>query len=239
MGLMLHAGAIPVDYAGLREFATPAPTATHFPVPHHSVVDYVKHSLTFFGHEVVQEDYGVTPEGDRFFGVLSLKSPYGDYTDMVGLRNSHDKSFPVGVSFGSRVFCCDNMAFTGEHVIRRRHTPKIKRELPGLIAEIIEPLADARKYIALTYDRFKATELDQRNADHLVMDMYRKEVINLTRIADVVNAYEDQAQDWGGNTCWRMFNAATFALTGKVAENPKATGVLHDIIDGTCTRLTA
>lgn len=235
--LMLHAGAVPVDYAGLREFATPVPTATHFPIPHFSVVDYVKLSLSFFGHEVVQEDYGVTPDGDKFFGVLSLKSPYGDYTDMVGLRNSHDKSFPVGVSFGSRVFCCDNLAFTGEHVIKRRHTPKIKRELPGLIAEIIEPLGIARLATAQTYDRFKATDIDQRTADHLVMDMYRKDVINLTRIADVVNAYEDEAQDWGGKTAWRMFNAATFALTGKVADNPKATGVLHDIIDSTCLRL--
>jgi hypothetical protein len=241
MGLMLHAGAVPVDYAGLREYATPAPTSTHFPIPHFSVVDYVKHSLTFFGHEVVQEDYGVTPDGHKFFGVLSLRSPYGDYTDMVGLRNSHDKSFPVGVSFGSRVFCCDNMAFTGEHVIKRRHTPKIKRELPGLIAEIIEPLAFARLAIAQTYDRFKATELDDRNADHLVMDMYRKDIINVTRIADVVRAYDDPPQDfdWGGKTCWRMFNAATYALTGKVAENPKATGVLHDIIDSTCVRLAA
>lgn len=239
MGLMLHAGAVPVDYAGLREFATPAPTATHFPIAHHSVVDYIKHSLTFFGHEVVQEDYGVMPDGSKFFGVISLKSPYGDYTDMVGLRNSHDKSFPVGVSFGTRVFTCDNLAFTGEHVIKRRHTPNLKRMLPGLIAEIIEPLDMARHAIAQAFDRFKGTALDQRTADHLVMDMYRKDVINLTRIADVVRAYEEPPHDWGGKTCWRMFNAATYALTGRVAENPKGTGVLHDIIDGTCTRLAA
>jgi hypothetical protein len=239
MGLCLHAGATPVDYAGLREFATPVPTASHYPVPHHTVVDYVKHSLTFFGHEIVGEDYGVTPDGDKFFGVITLRSEYGDYTDTVGLRNSHDKSFPVSVSFGSRVFVCDNLAFVGEHVIKRRHTPKIKRELPGLIAEIIEPLAMARKAIALTYDRFKATELDERNADHLIMSMYRNDVLNVTRIADVVRAYDEPPHDWGNKTAWRMFNAATFALSGKVVENPKGTGVLHDIVDSTCVRLAA
>jgi len=237
MGLMLHAGATPVDYAGLREFATPAPTDTHYPIPHFSVVDYVKLSLSFFGHEVVQEDYGITEDGSRFFGVLSLKSPYGDYCDQVGLRNSHDKSFPVGVSFGSRVFTCDNLAFTGEHVIRRRHTPKIKRELPGLIAEIIEPLAEARKRTALTYDRFKATELDERNADNLIMTMFRKDIIGVTRIGDVARAYDEPPHDWGDKTAWRMFNAATYALTGRVVENPKTTGLLHDVIEGTCTRL--
>jgi hypothetical protein len=202
-------------------------------------VDYVKHSLTFFGHEVVGEDYGVTPTGDRFFGVLSLRSEHGDYTDMVGLRNSHDKSFPVGVSFGSRVFCCDNMAFTGEHVIKRRHTPKIKRELPGLIAEIIEPLADQRRQQTVRFDRYKALPLPDQLMNHGIMEMFRKGVINLTRIGDVVDAYDRPPHDWGDHSPWRLFNACTFALTGKVAENPQGTKVLHDIIDGVCERIAA
>ncbi len=104
MSLMLHAGAEPVDYAGLRELPIPEATPTHVPIAHHSVVDMVKYSLGFFGHDLVEEHYGVTPDGNRFFGVLTLRSPYGDYTDMVGLRNSHDKKFPIGIAIGSRVF---------------------------------------------------------------------------------------------------------------------------------------
>lgn len=237
MTLMLHSGAVPVGYAGLREFATPAPTATHFPVPHFSVVDYVKHSLTFFGHEVVEEDYGITEDGHKFFGVLSLKSPYGDYCDQVGLRNSHDKSFPVSISFGSRCFVCDNLAFIGENVIKRRHTPKIKRELPGLIAEIIEPLGVQRKQLADMYERFKGTPLVLDQVDAAIIKMYREGVINVTKIPDVISAYEEPPHDWGNETAWRLFNAGTFTLTGRVAENPKATGKLHDIIDGVCTVL--
>ncbi len=85
----------------------------------------VKYSLGFYGHEIIREDYGVTPDGARFFGVLSLKSEYGDYSDTVGLRNSHDKRFPIGISFGSRVFVCDNLAFSGDRVIRRKHTRRM------------------------------------------------------------------------------------------------------------------
>lgn len=239
MGLMLHAGATPVDYAGLREYATPAPTASHFPIPHFSVVDYVKHSLTFFGHEIEAEDYGITEDGQKFFGVLSLRSPYGDYCDQVGLRNSHDKSFPVAISFGSRVFVCDNLAFNGDNVIKRRHTPKMKRELPGLIAEIIEPLGEQRKRQALTFDRYKGTPLQLDHVDAAIIKMYREGVINVTKIADVINAYDHPPHDWGGETAWRLFNAGTFALTGRVADNPKGTAKLHEIIDGTCERLAA
>jgi hypothetical protein len=80
----------------------------------------------------------------RATSAFSRCSPYGDYTDTVGLRNSHDKSFPIGIAFGSRVFVCDNLAFIGDHVIRRKHTVKAKRELPGLVTEIVQPLQAQR-----------------------------------------------------------------------------------------------
>lgn len=103
MTLMLHAGAVPATYEQLAALPMPAATETHVPIAHSAVVDMAKYSLGFFGHEIVSEDYGITQDGNRFFGVLSLRSEYGDYTDTVGLRNSHDKHFPIGISFGSRV----------------------------------------------------------------------------------------------------------------------------------------
>ncbi|MGX7894393.1 DUF932 domain-containing protein [Tsuneonella sp. HG222] len=234
MGLMLHAGAEPVPYGELRHLPIPAATATHVPIAHQAVVDMVKYSLGFFGHEVVEEDYGVTPDGARFFGLLSLRSQYGDYTDTVGLRNSHDKKFPIGISFGSRVFVCDNLAFAGDHVIRRKHTANAKRDLPGLVAEVVEPLRDQRLLQAQVFDGYRRRRLEVHEVDAAIMQLYRREVINVTRIADVLEAYEKPPHDWGGETAWRLFNATTFALAGKVAENPASTRALHDVIDGYC-----
>lgn len=239
MTLMLHAGAEPVDYATMRQLPVPIATDTHVPIPHHAVVDMVKYSLGYFGHEVVAEDYGITPDGARFFGVLSLKSEYGDYTDTVGLRNSHDKRFPIGISFGSRVFVCDNLAFAGDHVIKRKHTANAKRDLPGLVAEVVEPLQVQRQEQARHFEAYRQTALDEIEVDHVIMQLYRTGVINVTRIADVLDAYQTPPHDWGDETAWRLFNAVTFALNGKVAENPAATRGLHTIIDGYCEdRLT-
>ena len=47
---------------------------------HAAVVDMVKYSLGFYGHEIVEETYDITPDGARFFGVLSLRGEYGAYT---------------------------------------------------------------------------------------------------------------------------------------------------------------
>lgn len=36
------------------------------------------------------------------------------------------------------------------------------------------------------------------------------------------------------HSAWRLFNATTYAITGRVAENPAVTKQLHRIIDGVC-----
>src|SRR5229473_964610 len=133
MTLMIHAGANALTYDDLRAVQTPLGTDTHVPVAHHEIVKLVRYTLGFFGHEVVEESHAVTPDGGRYFGLMSLKSPYYDYVDTLGLRNSHDKSFPIGIAFGSRVFVCDNLAFIGDQVIRRKHTVKAKREFAPIL----------------------------------------------------------------------------------------------------------
>jgi hypothetical protein len=94
MTLMLHAGATPVSYDDLRSVVTPLGTDTHVPIAHHELVQLVRYTLGFFGHDIVQEDHAITPDGSRYFGLMSLRSPYGDYCDTLGLRNSHDNLFP-------------------------------------------------------------------------------------------------------------------------------------------------
>jgi len=53
MTLILHHGGTDIDYAALRELETPAPTASHVPIPHFRVVDLVKTALGMYGHEVI------------------------------------------------------------------------------------------------------------------------------------------------------------------------------------------
>jgi hypothetical protein len=240
MALMLHCGANPIDYPALRDIVTPDPTPSHVPIPHHRLVDMVRHTLGFYGHEVVSEQHGVTEDGMRYFGVMMLKSTYGGYEDAVALRNSHDKKFPVGIGFGGHVFCCDNMSLMADHVIRRKHTANAKRDLPGLIAEVVEPLADARDRQQRAFNIYRATELAPELADHAIMELYRNGVINLQRIGDVDREWQEpsfEEMEEGGPTAWRLFNAVTFVLNGRILGEPRSTQELHRIIDGVCVHV--
>jgi len=239
MTLMLHRGAQDVDYDGLRRLETPAPTQSHVPIPHFRVVDLVRSTVGMYGHQIVGEHHGVTEDGARYFGLLSLRSTYTGYEDTVGLRNSHDKSFPIGVAFGSRVFVCDNLAFIADHVVKRRHTANLKRDLPGLVTELIEPLALHREAQAKTFERYRGTLLTDQQADHAILGMYRTGVINVQRIPEVLKEWDEPSFEVFKDTrsAWRLFNAATLALNGKVVENAAVTPRLHKIIDGVCERL--
>ncbi|MCR2833492.1 DUF945 domain-containing protein [Parerythrobacter lacustris] len=234
MTLMLHAGAEPVDYGDLAALPIPEATQTHVPIAHQAVVDMVKYSLGFYGHQIVEEHFGVTPDGMRFFGVLSLLSEDGDYCDSVGLRNSHDKRFPIGISFGSRVFVCDNLAFAGDHVIRRKHTKNAKFALPSLVAEVVEPLHQHRAAQADTFLMYRRSPLSAKQADHAILRLFRENVINVQRIDDVLRAYENPPHDWGDATAYRLFNAVTHSLAGRIMETPSITAKLHAVIDDIC-----
>lgn len=236
MTLMLHAGAEPIAASHLPQLETPEATKSHVPIPHHRVVDLVKFTLAHYGHEVTEEHYGVTPDHMRFFGLLSLKSKYGPYEDTVGLRNSHDKKFPVGISFGSRVFVCDNLAFIGDSTVMRRHTANAKRDLPGMVMQVIEPLAEQREAQHKCFKRYEATPLTDAQADHAIMTMFREKIINVQRIAAVADKWDNPDMfNWGDRTAYRLFNAATHALEGRVTENPETTAKLHRVMDGVCT----
>jgi hypothetical protein len=237
--LMLHRGAHEIDYPGLRRLDTPPATSSHVPIEHFRVVDLVKSTLFMYGHEVTAEHHGVTEDGMRYFGVLSLRSTYTGYEDMVALRNSNDRSFPVSIGFGSRVFCCDNMALVADHVIRRKHTANLKRDLPGIIGELIEPLTLQREAQHRTIERYRQTNIPNALADHAILSMYRRRVINVQRIPDVLEHWEKPTFEEfkERRTAWRLFNAATYALTGRIVDRPNATPMLHEIIDATCEQV--
>lgn len=237
MTLVLHAGAEPIDYDGLRAIHTPEPTSSHHPLAHHDLVSMVEYALGYHGHEVTMREFGVTPDGARFFGVLTLRSDYGDYTDLVGLANSHNKTLPVSVCFGSSTFVCDNTAFSSEVVVKRKHTPGSKRALPGIIAEIIEPLKEKRLAQHTQFERYRGTPLGDDRADQLIMAMFRRGIINCTRIPEVLEQWENPTCDWGHKSVYRLFNGTTWSLKPKVAEKPRLTQDLHHLMDGVCVEV--
>jgi hypothetical protein len=63
---------------------------------------------------IVHDEYAVSPDGMKVFGVLDLATEMEGCRFSIGLTNSRDKSMRLAMTCGYRVFVCSNMAFSGD-----------------------------------------------------------------------------------------------------------------------------
>jgi hypothetical protein len=81
---------------------TPDATRTHQPIPHHSIVQSLIETLSFRHIGVLKDEYAVSGNGMKMFGVVDLETGFEGCRFSIGIRNSHDKSFRLAVTAGLR-----------------------------------------------------------------------------------------------------------------------------------------
>ena len=97
---------------------------------------------------------------------MAMGSP--DYALVVGLRNSHNKTFPVGLVAGATVFVCDNLSFSGEVRLTRKHTVHLQRDLPQLVGRGVGKLAELWSHQRQRIDAYKNHRMRDKSAHDLV-----------------------------------------------------------------------
>lgn len=233
--LVLHAGAHQVDRDEIAKVVTPASTNTFTPIPHSTLITTVQQALEAGGQRIVREAFGLWgKQGERLFGVLEVRNGqnHEDYATLVGITNSHDKSIAAKLGLGSRVFVCDNQAFSAEFSISRLHTKFIMRDLPGLVAKATKMLHDARGYQDLRIAAYKDYAISDKDAHDIVIRALLARAINVQRVDDVVGQwYKPNHEEFGPRTAWSLFNGFTEALKGSGADLPTRTVKLHGLMD--------
>src|SRR5439155_23371502 len=100
-----------ITRAELALIPAPEPTPTHQPIPHYRIVEALLETLGFRHIQVTREEYAVSPDGMKMFGVLDLEQGITGVNLSIGVRNANDKSMRLAMTVGYRVIVCDNMAF--------------------------------------------------------------------------------------------------------------------------------
>ncbi len=112
--LLAHCGSNKINREQLQIVPTPEGTATHHPLAHHTIVEALLEALAFRHISVVRDEYAVSEDGMKMFGVLDLENAFEGCRFSIGVRNANDKSMRLAMTVGYRVFVCDNMAFQGD-----------------------------------------------------------------------------------------------------------------------------
>ena len=145
--LVAHCGARKVTRSELLDIPMPEGTRTHQPLSHIGIVEALEEALSFRNLIVTRDEYAVSQDGMKMFGIMDLNIGFDGASFSIGLRNANDKSMRLALTAGYRVFVCDNMAFSGDFTpLHHKHTKNL----------------DLRDSISIAVDRihrtFRSTE---------------------------------------------------------------------------------
>lgn len=235
--LTLHCGAHLVQREQVVESKTPQATHSWCPIPHGEFVAQVEKALSLQQMTVVEQAHSLTHDGNRYFGLMQVsncKSTGDDYGYVVGLRNSHDKSYPAGLVVGATVFVCDNLSFSGEIRMARKHTVNIARDLPVLTARAVGLLA--QKWTSMN-DRialYKAAQLTDKDANDFMIRAIESGIAPVRQLDTIIKEWRAPRHPEFAETknAWRLYNAFTEAAKeGSLVALPQRTISLHGLMD--------
>lgn len=237
LNLTLHCGAAKVERQQVQDCLTPANTETWYPIAHMDFITGVEKALEAANMRVIEQAHSLTKEGNRYFGLFQIancQSTGDDYSYVLGMRNSHDKSFPAGLVVGSQVFVCDNLAFSGEIKIARKHTRFISQDLPKLTGSAVGMLAEKWTLMTDRIKTYKETEISDRDAHDFIVRSLDVGATTLQQVPSIISEWRAprHPEFAADKTAWRLFNA--FTEVGKetsLALLPKRTITLHGLMD--------
>ena len=222
-----------ISVADLAKVTTPNRTETYQPIPHADLVSIFREQMKNARLNIKQELHTTARFGQRYFGLFEIDmGKQGSSGTIVGLRNSHDKSFPAGLCAGNAPFVCSNLAFHNEVTLHRRHTPNLLRDLPQIVSRAIGKLTDMWTRNEVRVAKYAETPLTDDQAGTLILRGYRAGAIGKTMIADVLDQWEKPLhEEFAPRNLWSLHNAFTEVYKGNLIALPKRSESLHSILD--------
>ena len=225
--------------AELARIPVPSATATHKPVPHHEIVEALVETLGFRHIGVVEEEYAVSNDGMKMFGVLDLETQMEGCRFSIGLRNSHDKSFRLALTVGYRVFVCSNMAFSGDFTpVLAKHSKSFS--LVDAISVGVDRMQRNFEPMRKQVEVWRQTELSDVSAKMIIYEAFIESELEVPkhlarRVHD--HYFDPKYDEFRPRTMWSLSNAFTSAFKElEPVPQFRATAKLGEYLDARFSR---
>lgn len=212
MTLMAHTGTTDLmTREQLAEILPPEATDTHKPIAHIHLVNSLLESLSFRHISVVKEEYAVSNDGMKLFGVLDLETMGDGFRFSLGLRNANDKSMRLGLVVGVRVLCCDNMAFSGDfEPVLAKHSKHF--DLNSALAIGVDQMQRNFKPMADQITNWRAAQITDGSAKEIIYRAFIEDQLEAPKhLARMVHHeyFEPAYPEFAPRTLYSLQNAFT------------------------------
>jgi len=152
---------------------------------------------------------------------------------VVGLRNAHDKSFAASVCIGNRMIVCENLCFSSDIKLARRHTLNILNDIPRVLAEAVGRLVSHFNDMQVRIDNYKTYELTEDAAAGLIVQLADARALPAREVYPVMQQFRaPNHPEFAGRTLWSLYNGVTECLKGgDLSKLPARTMVAQSVFD--------
>lgn len=244
-GLMIdtpNSGIVTMEQA--FAIKVPEKTRTYSPVGNEDLWKMLQQTAQERGLELGMPNMGVAHKGQRLFGSVEITNQ--DHLEdevrlMLGFRNSYDRTMSVGICFGSRVFVCENMCFTGytsdneEAVgqVHHRHQMDVMDGLQERLNDAMDKFEVFKSYQNDFYNRLKEHKLSDAMAHDLIINSVRAGAITAKDCFPIAEDWKFQAEgptnqaeqdryhpEFAPRNAWSLFNCYTEKAKSFQKRNP-------------------
>lgn len=212
--LLAHCGTRKITRAELSDLPVPQATRTHQPVAHFQIIETLIESLTFRHISVIRDEYAISPDGLRMFGVLDLNTEWNGCRFSIGLRNSNDKSMRLALTVGFRVFVCDNMSFKGDFTpVLYKHTRRL--DLVEVISIGVDRIQRNFEPLKQQINSWQALEITDERAKLIIYQAFVEGRLPVPRhLMPLVHQhyFAPKFEAFRPRTFWSLSNAFTSAF---------------------------
>jgi hypothetical protein len=221
----------------LLTVATPAATESFQPIGHALLVDQMREAIARAGFSIKEEEHALARMGQRYFGGFSIVGPDINANDrelVVGLRNANDRSFAASVCIGNRMLVCENLCFSSDIKLARKHTTNIMRDIPEVLAKAVGLLVSHFTDMENRIQRYKTIELNDEQAADLTIRLADAKAIPAREVYPVIQQFRTPNHpEFNGRTVWSLYNGLTEQLKGgDLSKLPYRTRTAQSILDG-------
>lgn len=209
--LLAHCGTKKISREELQLIPTPEGTLSHQPVSHFRMIEILLETLSFRHLSVKRDEYAVSVDGMRMFGILDLVRDYSGVSFSIGVRNANDKSMRLGLTVGYRVFVCDNMAFKGDFTpVQHKHTKGL--ELVEIVSIAVDQIQRNFEPLQRQIDEWQGRLIDDNWAKLIIYEAFIEGKLEVPKalIKNVhANYFEPKYEEFERRTLWSLSNAFT------------------------------
>lgn len=195
MSLLAHCTTNYVSRDQVINIQTPPFTETWHPIAHSDILTSLETAIHENGNglSVTKEDYSLSTNGANMFGVWHLNQRINGMASTIGIRNSIDKSFALGICSGTNVFVCDNLAFSGEFIEFKRHTKGLTIEsLQAIFHSAIPQIVEDVTMFNAWHLRLKEIELSFEDFKVLTYESFIAGVTPPSKFMEFTAAYRSE-----------------------------------------------